>query len=173
LDFGRLHAVEIAADLWAEDVMQVPVLQHRARHAGGDPHELLELLDLGRGRHALGRGVKAHHQIDLLLLDQACRLVDGDIRLALGIGVDRLDLIAFDAALLDEVVEHDLGAVVLQLGATARERASQVIDDADLDLLRLGLGGSRQTQSRKRSHEGEDKAPNNPLGHDVSPRNSA
>ena len=72
------------------------------------------------------RGVEAHQHVDLFLLDQAHRLVDGDIGLALGIGIDRLDLVAFDAALGDELVEHDLGADVLQLGAAAGERAGQV-----------------------------------------------
>src|SRR5581483_4607830 len=55
----------------------------------------------------------------------------------------------FDAALLDEIVEHDLGAVVLQLRAAARERAGQVVDHADLDLLFLGDRGGRHAQHRR------------------------
>src|SRR5467141_314308 len=87
-----------------------------------------------RGRwHALRRRVEAEQHVDLLLLDQSHRLVDGDVRLALSVGVHGLDLIALDAAFLDEIVDHDLGAERVQLGAAARERAGVVVDDADLE----------------------------------------
>ena len=44
--------------------------------------------------------VDADHDVDLLLVDQPLGLVDRDVGLALGIGVDRLDLVfAGDAAL--------------------------------------------------------------------------
>ena len=119
----------------------------------------------GRGRHALRRGVEAQQHVDLLLLDQAHGFVDRDVGLALGVGVDRLDLVALDPALLDEVVDHDLGAGVLQLRAAARERAGQVVDDADLDLLLLRLGGRRQPERRNGGQCSAHKAPNLALGH--------
>ncbi len=46
------------------------------------------------------------------------------------------------------MVEHDLGADILQLGAAAGERAGEVIDHADLELFLLGLGGRRHSQHR-------------------------
>src|SRR5207245_1860146 len=81
-------------------------------------------------------------------LDQPHGLVDGDVGLALGVGVHRFDLIALDAALLDEVVDHDLGAERVELGAAARERAGVVIDDADLQLLALRRRVRRQRETQ-------------------------
>ena len=96
--------------------------------------------------------IEAEQHVDLFLLDQPDRLVDGDIGLALGVGVDRLDLVALDPG-LGVLVEHDLGADILQLRAAARERAGQVVNHADLDFLFLGLGGNRHTQRRDRGHQ--------------------
>src|SRR5207237_7555368 len=48
------------------------------------------------------------------------------------------------AALLDEVVDHDLRAERVEVRAAAGERAAVVVDHADLDLLALrerGRGG--------------------------------
>ncbi len=70
------------------------------------------------------------------LLDQADRLVDGDVRLALRIGVDRFDLVALDAG-LRELVEPILAPMYCS-GAAAGQRAGQVVDDADLEFLLLG-----------------------------------
>jgi hypothetical protein len=72
----------------------------------------------------LRRREEAEQHVDLFLLDQPHRLVDRDIRLALGVGVDRLDLVTLDAG-LGVLVEHDLGADILQLRTAARERAGQ------------------------------------------------
>ena len=85
-----------AVRLRPEHVFQVTIAQHRRGDAGGDPHELLELLDARRGRHALGRGVEAQQHVHLFLLDQAGRFVDDNVGLALAVGVDRLDLVALD-----------------------------------------------------------------------------
>src|SRR5262249_45711655 len=73
------------------------------------------------------------------------RLVDRHVGLALGVGVDRLDLVALDAAPLREVIDHDLGAESVQVRPTAGERPAVIEDDADLELLGLGegLGGER------------------------------
>ena len=133
--------------LRAEHVFEVLVGEHRGGDAGGDPHEVLQLLDARGHRHALRRGEEAEQHVDLFLLDQPDRLVDRDIGLALGVGVDGLDLVALDAG-LGVLVEHDLGADILQLRAAARERAGQVIDHADLDFFLLGLGGNRHPQHR-------------------------
>ena len=75
----------------------------------------------------------------------------------LGVGVDRLDLVTFDAG-LGVVVEHDLGADILQLGAAARQRAGQVENDADLDFLVLGLGGNRHPQRRACDNQPAEQA---------------
>jgi hypothetical protein len=158
-EVGR-HQPELAsAGLRAEDVLQVPVLEHRRGDAGGDPHELLELLDPGGDGDALRRGVEAEQHVHLLLLDQADGLVDGDVGLALRVGVHRLDLVAADAALLGEVVDHDLGAERVELGPAARERPGVVIDHADLDLLALGLGvgDEGRTEDQRRGDQPEHK----------------
>ena len=140
--------------LRAEHVFVVlAVLEHGRGDAGGDPHELLELLDAAGHRHALRRRVEAEQHVDLFLLDQAHRLVDGDIGLALGVGIDRLDLVALDAAVLVKWSSMILAPSILQLGAAAGERAGQVVDDADLDFLFLGIGGSRHPQRRDRGNQ--------------------
>ena len=80
-------------------------------------------------RHALRRG-EEHHHVDLFLRHGS---VDGDVRLALGVGVDSLDLVTLDAV---------LSMILTPVRQAARERAGQVEDDADLDFLFLGLGAT-------------------------------
>ena len=138
----RHHPELIAARLRTEHVFVVLVLEHGGRDAGGHPHELLQLLDPRGHRHALGGGEEAEHHVDLFLLQQTHRLVDRDVGLALGVGINSLDLVTLDAG-LGVVVEHDLHAGILQLGAAAGERAGQVKDHAYLDLLLLSIGGRR------------------------------
>ncbi len=103
------------------------------------------------------RREEAQQHVDLFLLDQANRLVDGDIRLALGVGVDRLDLVTFHPG-LGVLVEHDLGAGVLQLRTPARERTGEVVDHADLDFLFLSLGGNRHAQRHTRGDQPAEQA---------------
>ena len=167
-EIHRHQAELVAAGLRTEDVFEILVGEHRGGNAGGDPHELLQLLDAGGHRHALRRREEAEQHVDLFLLDQADRLVDGDIGLALGVGVDRLDLVALDAG-LGEMVEHDLGAGVLQLGTAAGERAGQVVDHADLDFLFLGLGGNRHPQHRHRGGQPDKQARNLVPRHQILP----
>ena len=143
--------------LRAEHVFEVLVRQHRRRDAGGDPHEVLELLDARGHRHALRRREEAEQHVDLFLLDQPHRLVDRDVRLALGVGIDGLDLVTLDAG-LGVLVEHDLGADILQLRTAARERAGQVVNHADLDFLFLGLGGNRHPQHRDCGRQPNEQA---------------
>jgi len=122
-------------------------------------------VDAGRHRHALRRRVEAQQHVDVLFLDKSHGFVDGDVGLALRVGVDRLDLVTLDPALLDEVVEHDLGAGVLQLRACTGERAGQVVDDADLDLLLLRLGARRHAEHRDRGRDTAYETPNLTHGH--------
>jgi hypothetical protein len=147
-EIHRHHAELVARGLRAEYVFEILVGQHRRRDAGGDPHEVLQLLDPRRHRHALRRGEEAEQHVDLFLLDQPDGLVDRHIRLALGVGVDGLDLVTLDAG-LGVLVEHDLGADILQLRTAARERAGQVVNHADLDFFLLSLGGNRHPQHRQ------------------------
>src|SRR5262249_41286057 len=108
--------------------------------------------------------------VDLLLLDQPHGLIDGDVRLALGVGVDRLELVALDAALLDEVVDHDLRAERVKLGAAAGERARVVVDDADLELLGLrgSIGGKRHTENQGRDDHTAHEAGQSIVTHGIS-----
>jgi len=56
--------------------------------------------------------IHAEHDFDLLLADQPLDLVDGGVRLALRIGIDRLDLVfAGDPATLVDDVDRDLRAI--------------------------------------------------------------
>ena len=145
---GRGQTPLPSVRLRPEDILQVAALQHRRGDAGRDPHEFLELLDPRRGRHALGRRIKAEQHVDLFLLDQAHGFVYRNVGLALRIGVDRLDLVPGDAAMRVEPVDHDLGAEILQLRPAPGERPGQVIDDADLDrLLRLLRPPDRRRQT--------------------------
>jgi hypothetical protein len=92
------------------------------------------------------------------VFDQTYRFVDRNVRLALRVRIDRLKLVALDAALLDEIIEHDLGAERVQLGAAARERAAIVVDHADLDLLCvLRVHGHRDARHhRNAGHPGHE-----------------
>jgi hypothetical protein len=156
-EIHRHQAELVAGSLRAEYVFEVLVGEHRGRNAGRDPHKILQLLDARGHRHALRRGEEAEQHVDLFLLDQPHRLVDRNIRLALGIGIDRFDLVTLDAG-LGVLVEHDLGADILQLGAAAGERAGQVVNHADLDFLFLGLGGNRHPQHRECGRQPNEQA---------------
>jgi hypothetical protein len=159
---GRGQAPLRAVGLRPEDVLQIAPFQHRRGDAGGNPHEFLELLDPRRRRHALGRGDEAEQHVDLFLLDEAHRLVDRHVGLRLRVGVDRVDLVAVDAALRVEPVDHDLGAEIVQLGAAAGEGSGQIVDDADLDRLVGVVGPScarRQRQTRDERRTGDAREP--------------
>ena len=161
-EVGRQKAELAAVGLRPEDILQVAVLQDGRGDAGGDPHEFLQLLDPGGGRHALGRGIEAEQHVNALMLNQAHRLVDRDIGLALGIGVGRLELVAGDAALFDVMIDDDLGAERVQFRAAAGERAAVIEDRADLELLRL-LGRGRGNSQGQHG----DKQPGGEPNHDT------
>src|SRR5262249_18283966 len=98
---------------------------------------------------------------DLLLVDQPLDLVDGGVRLALGIGIDRLDLVfAGDPATFVDDIDGDLRADRAGHRACRRERPRKVIDDADPDRRVLGAnelaakterGDGRRRGPQKRS----------------------
>src|SRR5499427_7743257 len=126
-------------DLRAEHILAVLVLEHRGCDRGGDPKNLLLRLDLGGERHGVRARIYAEHDFDLLLVDQPLDLVDGGVRLALRVGIDRLDLVfAGDPATLVDDVDGDLRADRAGDRACRRERARKVIDDADPDRRVLG-----------------------------------
>ncbi|MGY4286051.1 hypothetical protein ACVWXO_005271 [Bradyrhizobium sp. LM2.7] len=151
-EIHRHHAELVAARLRSEHVFVTLLVEHGRRDAGRHPHELLELLDAGRDRHALRRGEEAEHHVDLLLFEQANGFVDGDVGLALRIGVDRLDLVALDAG-LGEMVEDDLCTDIVELGPAACERSGQVEHHANLDLLLLSLCRSHQARRGNRDQQ--------------------
>ncbi len=129
---GKGLAVLIGVNLRTEHVLQVLVLEHGGRNRCRDPEDLLLLLDLRRQRHCMGTGKNAVDDVDLFLIDQADGLVDRDVGLALGIGVDRNDLVfAADAAFLVDEVDRDLRADRAGDRTARRERAGQVVDHAD------------------------------------------
>src|SRR2546425_6391223 len=74
---------------------------------------------------------------------------------SLGVRVDRFDLVALDAALLREVVDHDLRAEGVQVRSAAGQRPAVVVHDADLELLRLSEGLGRGRGARD-EHDGNE-----------------
>src|SRR4029077_18659115 len=83
----------------------------------GATHELLELICPCRDRNALRRREEAKQDVNILLLDQAHSFIDGGLGRALRVRIDRLDLIALYPALFIEIVDHDLGAERMEIGA--------------------------------------------------------
>src|SRR5262245_8358142 len=131
---GESLTILIGVNLGAEHVLTILVLEHRSRYRRGDPKDLLLRLDLGGERHGVRAGINAQHDFDLLLIDQPLHFVDGGIRLALRIGIDRLHLVfAGDAATLVDDVDGDLRADRTGNRPCRRERPGKIIDDADPD----------------------------------------
>src|SRR5262249_50579894 len=90
----------------------------------------------------------------LLLPDQPLDLVDGGVRLALRIGVDRLDLVfAGDPATLVDDVDRDLRPDRAGDRTCRREWPRKVIDDTDPDRRFLGaneLAAEAECRNRRR-----------------------
>jgi hypothetical protein len=140
--FFSLFSFRNAHEASPERVLELLVLQHRRGDTNVHPEELLRRVGLLRHRHAMGAREHAHEHVDFLLTDQSLGLGDRDLGLRLGIGVDRTDAIAVDAALLVDHVDRDLVAEVRGLRAAGRERPGQIVDHADLDLLLSDCGCS-------------------------------
>ena len=136
---GRGLSVLVGMDLRAKDVMQVLALEHRGRHRGGDPQDLLRLLAFGGERHRMRAREDAEDDVDLLLAHQPLGLVDRDVGLALRIGADRDHLVlAGNAAALVDEIDGDLGADRGGDRARRGEGAREVVEDSDGDRLLLG-----------------------------------
>ena len=101
-------------------------------------------VDLRRYRHALRAREKAGHDVDLLLVDEARHLVDGDVDLGLRVDENGVDAVALDPVLLVEHVDRGLGADLRGLRAGGGERAGDIVDKADLDFFLL-----RERRERK------------------------
>ncbi len=137
-------AEEAAVGLRPEGVLEVAVLHHRVRDRGGDPQELLLLVDPLRDRHRVGARVDAGQDVDLLDVEQPLRLVDRHVGLGLAVAVDLDDLVlAEHAALLVDVVDDHLGPAPAVERAGGRERARVIVEGADLDGLGLRHRGRR------------------------------
>src|SRR5262249_20366875 len=131
---GESLTILIGVDLGAEHVLPILVLEHRRRYRRGDPKNLLLRLDLGGERHGVRAGINAEYDFDLLLIDQPLDLVNGSIRFALRIGIDRLHLVfAGDAATLVDDVDRGLRTDRTGDRSCRRERPGKIIDDADPD----------------------------------------
>ena len=126
----RAHAEEAAVGLGAEGVLEIAILQHRIRDGGGDPEELLLLVDpLGDG-HGVGATVDAGQDVDLLDVQEPLGFVDRDVGLGLAVAVDLDDLVlAEDAALFVDVVDHHLGAAPAVQRAGGGEWARVVVEE--------------------------------------------
>ena len=137
-------AEEAAVGLRPEGVLEVAVLQHRVRDRGGDPQELLLLVDPLRDRHRVGARVDAGQDVDLLDVQQPLRLVDRHVGLGLAVAVDLDDLVlAEHAALLVDVVDDHLGPAPAVERAGGGERPRVIVEGADLDGLGLRHRGRR------------------------------
>src|SRR4029077_1199879 len=131
---GERLTILIGVDLGAEHGLTILVLEHRCRYRRGDPENLLLRLDLGGERHGVRAGINAEHDFNLPLVDQPLDLVDGSIRLALRIGIDRLHLVfAGDPATLVDDVDRDLRTDRTRDRPCRRKRPGKIIDDADSD----------------------------------------
>jgi hypothetical protein len=95
--------------------------------------------NLGGEGHGVRARIHAEHDFDLLLVDQPLDLVDGGVRLALRVGIDRLDLVfAGNPTTFVDDVDGDLRADRARDRACRRKRPRKVIDDADPDRRFLG-----------------------------------
>src|SRR5712664_784535 len=164
-------AEEGAVGLGPEGELEVPVLDHRVRDGGGDPEELLLLVDPLRDRDRVGARVDAGQDVDLLDVQQALRLVDRHVSLGLAVAVHLDDLVlAEHAALLVDVVDDHLGPAPAVERAGGRERARVVVERADLDGLGLRDRGRRGSDEQRGGGERGQGRENARRPHCLPPR---
>src|SRR5438309_1067308 len=84
----------------SERELEVASVEDLRRDRGGDPEELLLLVDLLGERHRVGARVDTREDVDLLDVEETLRLVDRDLGLRLAVAVDLDDLV---------LAEHELG----------------------------------------------------------------
>jgi hypothetical protein len=125
-------AVLVGVNLAAENVLQIFVLEDRGCDRGRDPQDLLLCVDLGRERHRLSARVNAVHNVNLFLVDQPLDFIDGDVHLALTIGIDRDHLVlAGNAAALVDEIDSYLRAHCACRRTAGGEWTRQIIDNPD------------------------------------------
>jgi hypothetical protein len=121
------------------------------------------LLELDRHRRVvLRRADVAHHDEDLVLVHQLLRRQHRALGVVAGVLDQQLDLAAVHAALLVELIDAQVHAQA-DLLAVAGQRAGQVLDGADDDLvlgdaLPLRMGQRRKDGSSRGGGRGEDPA---------------
>ena len=123
----------------------------------GIEEQAVQLLEHRQHRFARHRGPAAEHHRHLVLLQQFARLLGEERPVGCGIDHDRLDLLAEQAAMLVDVVDHHQHGV-LERRLADRHGAGQRMQHADLDrVLRL-----RRRQRRRRSQgAGHRQRPHN------------
>jgi hypothetical protein len=91
--------------------------------------------------------VDAGQDVDLLDVQEPLGLVDRDVGLGLAVAVDLHDLVlARHAAALVDEVDHHFGAAPAVERAGGGERTRVVVEQADLDRLRLSVGPVARSQ---------------------------
>ncbi len=155
----RVGAEQAAVGLGPERVLEIAIHEHAVGDGGGDPQELLLLVDLLGQRDGVGTRVDAGQDVDLLDVQQPLGLVDGDLGLRLAVAVDLHDLVLAQhaTALVDEI-DHHLGAAPAVERAGGRERTRVVEEHADLDGLALGVdarhdGGNHDDRHHERERQ--------------------
>src|SRR5215472_15793599 len=106
----------------AEYVAQILAFENARGNTGVYPEKLLGSVHLLSHRHALRAGIDLHEEIHLLLIKQACSLVDRDLGLRLRVGVDGHDLVTLDSTPLVDEIDSDFGADRIRLRATGGKR---------------------------------------------------
>jgi hypothetical protein len=129
---GHAHLVVVARA--AGELELVHRLGHLARRGHREEVDHV-LLELHRHRRVVRRRADVgHHREDLVLVDELLRRQHGLLRVVGRVLDQQPDLAAVDAALLVELV-HAQQHALAHLLAEARDRARQVLDRAEHDLV--------------------------------------
>ena len=136
----RNQPILIAMNLGSEYVFEVSALEHGGRHTDIGPHEFFLRIHLGGHRNALSAGIKAQQQINFFLAEQPFRLVDGNLHLALCVGINRIELITFDPTPFIDHIDGDLGPHGPGFGSAGRIGSGVVEYNTDFNLFCHGRG---------------------------------